>query len=716
LSKDTRRIAERESHTASALAVSSRKPLMTGRAFRVSSIAALVALPFVIYSNGYRHAFQLDDAYTVVSNPAVRSLRNIPRFFADPATYTSIREQADYRPLLQVTYALDYALGGYNQWWWHFTQVLLHVIVTLGVFVLCRRILTLLGDKEPDRIAVFATLLFAIHPDASGVVMYSNARSSLLTAAFLLPALIAYMKPIESAEYDRPQWLAAAFYTLALFTKVEAVGALGALWAYELWQRGRAQPMPSLFAGLAESFDARTRRRIAPMLVVTIVYFIIRWRVMAPFPTGSARHAADVGPYQYLLTQLTAWWYYVGRWLAPVRLVADYLAYPVYRSWREPVVLLAAGGWLVVLTLLVSAWRRAPYLLFIAIAALAIISPTSSIAPLAEMVNEHRPYLPMGILSLALIIPAGRALRQWPQGNARVALGSGLAVVSLAFATLTYQRNRVFETAESYWADVLSTAPSPRAELNYGLALMERNDMPGALKHYRASLDVAPYWYFTHINLAIAFQHIGQIDSARVHFDRAVEYDQYSGLALTWRGEFHLAQREYGPARDDFLRTLPISLERYRNTRGLAFAYAGLGDTAQAQAQVRQLLALDSVAAANDSRLISGMPAGGAGTATSASGRTRLASSSADEQAGLMSLGLSQLSRGDAAGAAAVFRRVLALNPTHYGANYQLAVALDRLGRAGEARVVWEQVQRMAEGYNDAATAGTARARWSRRP
>jgi Tfp pilus assembly protein PilF len=679
-------------------------------------LALLAALPFLLYSNGYHHAFQLDDAYTVVSNPAVRSLTNIPRYFADPATYTSIREQADYRPLLQFTYALDYAIGGYTQWWWHFTQVLLHAIVVLGVFALCRRLLELIGDTNPDRIACFAALLFAIHPDASGVVMYSNARSSLLTAAFLLPALIAYMKPIESTDYDRPQWRAAVLYGLALFTKVEAVGALGALWAYELWQRGRAKPMPSLPRAAQASFDARTWRRLAPMLAVTVVYFVIRWRVMAPFPTAMARHAADVGPYEYFLTQLTAWWYYILRWLAPVRLVADYLAYPVYRSWREPVVLIAAGGWVVVLALLAAAWRRAPYLLFLAIAALAIISPTSSIAPLAEMVNEHRPYLPMGILSLALIVPAGRALRRWPEGRSRVALGSGLIVVCMALAALTWQRNRVFETPESYWGDVLAKAPSPRADLNYGLALMERNDMSGAMMHYRASLDVAPYWYFTHINLAIAFQHVGQVDSARVHFDRAVDYDQYSGLALTWRGEFHLGQREYALARDDFLRTLPVSLERYRNTRGLAFAYAGMGDMAHAQEQVRQLFALDSAAAANDSRLISALAAGGVAATPAGALVPRRGSSTADEQAGLMSLGLSQMSRGDVAGAAAVFRRVLTLNPSHYGATYQLAVALDRLGRATEARAVWSDVQRMAESYNDATTAATARARLSQRP
>src|SRR5450756_56870 len=69
---------------------------------RYLHFAVLVALPFAIYSNNYRHAYVLDDGYTLLSNPHVRSLSEIPRYFVDPSTYTSLREQVDYRPLLQV--------------------------------------------------------------------------------------------------------------------------------------------------------------------------------------------------------------------------------------------------------------------------------------------------------------------------------------------------------------------------------------------------------------------------------------------------------------------------------------------------------------------------------------------------------------------------------------------------------------------------------------
>ena len=72
--------------------------------------------------------------------------------------------------------------------------------------------------------------------------------------------------------------------------------------------------------------------------------------------------------------------------------------------------------------------------------------------------------------------------------------------------------------------------------------------------------------------------------------------------------------------------------------------------------------------------------------------------------------------RRDPEAAATAFRQVLAANPTHYGATYQLAVALDTAGKRSEARPLWEKVLTMAEGYNDKSTIDTARARLVAKP
>jgi Flp pilus assembly protein TadD len=78
----------------------------------------------------------------------------------------------------------------------------------------------------------------------------------------------------------------------------------------------------------------------------------------------------------------------------------------------------------------------------------------------------------------------------------------------------------------------------------------------------------------------------------------------------------------------------------------------------------------------------------------------------------LMKSGLDALyARNDPASAAADFRKILEHNPTHYGATFQLASALDREGKKDEANPLWEKVLSMAVGYNDAATAAKVRER-----
>jgi tetratricopeptide repeat protein len=81
-------------------------------------------------------------------------------------------------------------------------------------------------------------------------------------------------------------------------------------------------------------------------------------------------------------------------------------------------------------------------------------------------------------------------------------------------------------------------------------------------------------------------------------------------------------------------------------------------------------------------------------------------------EAAMMQAGLDALyARNDVEAAAAHFRKVLAQNPSHYGATFQLALTLDRAGRAEEARPLWERVLRLAETFGDKNTAAMARAR-----
>jgi len=97
--------------------------------------------------------------------------------------------------------------------------------------------------------------------------------------------------------------------------------------------------------------------------------------------------------------------------------------------------------------------------------------------------------------------------------------------------------------------------------------------------------------------------------------------------------------------------------------------------------------------------------------------QSRLAAPDTAGPAAMMVHGLDLLYRqNNPTDAATQFRAVLKKNPTHYGATYQLATALDRAGRQGEARELWVKVLGMATTYKDEKTATTARARLASAP
>jgi len=555
-----------------------------------------------VYANNFRHEFLLDDGHSIERNLAIRSLANIPSFFADASTFSTLRSNIDYRPVLLVTYAANHALGGYDTWWWHLTQIAIHFACVLGLYYLCRAVLQQAGGRlgDPRTLAwvpLLPALAWAVHPTASGVVNYMSARSSMLTAAFLLWSFVVFCRPTLRHSQWRTSGGTALLFGLALFTKVEAVAALAVYFLWEVWRTakhdGNQRPF---FRDLWATLTPVALRRLAPMLVVAAGYAVVRVQVMAPFNFEESRRAPGVSALDYFWTQTVVWWEYLRNWFLPIGLVADHANYPVYRSPIAGPVPVALLGWTVVALALLWGWRKRPWLLFIAVSALALLSPTSSIAPLSEMLNEHRPYLPLAVLSLAWMIPLGASLVRWAAGRRPQAV-LVIAATTLACGVLgaaTLERNHAFSTNRAYLEDVVSKAPSGRALTNYGLIFMREGNYATAESLFVRAAEYSPNWHIVHVNLGIVNRQKGNLAAAQEHFTRAVETDRFSGTALTWRGEHHLAIGDYAAAARDFQAARPRSLEHYALCKGLATAHAGLGHVEESLAQTRECLRLDA--------------------------------------------------------------------------------------------------------------------------
>ncbi|MGH9441969.1 MAG: tetratricopeptide repeat protein [Thermoanaerobaculia bacterium] len=148
-------------------------------------------------------------------------------------------------------------------------------------------------------------------------------------------------------------------------------------------------------------------------------------------------------------------------------------------------------------------------------------------------------------------------------------------------------------------------------------------------------------------------------------------------------------------AAEDFRKALAAMPSHYGANFQLAAALEQAGRKDEAAEQWKKVAAMAT--AINDS-----------GTARIA--LSHLAGSGLRGEDALMRDGLDALySRHRPAEAAEDFRQVLAKNPGHYGANFQMASALEQAGRRDESRIYWMKVLVMAQGFHDEGTAKTAR-------
>ncbi len=161
-------------------------------------------------------------------------------------------------------------------------------------------------------------------------------------------------------------------------------------------------------------------------------------------------------------------------------------------------------------------------------------------------------------------------------------------------------------------------------------------------------------------------------------------------------------QKNPEAAAKDFRKVLAKSPEHYGATYQLAVALDRSGKAAEARPLWEKALAMAE--AIKDEQ-------------TADTARKRLGLPGPAPEGAAMKAGLAALyDRKDAVSAIAEFRKVLAINPNHYGATFQLAKALDQAGKPAEARPLWEKALGMAQGFKDDVTAKMATERLARRP
>ncbi|MBX3439586.1 MAG: glycosyltransferase family 39 protein, partial [Planctomycetaceae bacterium] len=423
-------------------------------------IAGLLGLVVALYwpVRGFEFV-NWDDPWYVLNNPLITSWH--PSNLWRIATEMSVK---NYAPLTTLSLLIDQTLFGFEAGGYHVTNVLLHALNAVLVYVLVSR----LTGNGPIGLATAA--LFAVHPVQIESVAWVSSRKTLLCSTFMLASAVCWLREDRSGKQE--MW-GILWLLLALLSKAAAIVVPPIVLAFDVLVRRKS---------LAESLP----RQLIPGLLCVLLLNV----TMSAQTTemGGVRGHLALSKTQILAIDAVIVWKYVGMLLWPAELNVLYdpptqgISFSVFRA-------LAAWGlvaW--------ACWRRrhtAPLAVWAVITWFLLLFPVLNLFPITTLMNDRYLYLP-SVCAFGLVagvVVHGARLFGAPRLVASVSAAGVLLAVAL-YGSMTASRLPVWRDDFSLWNHTISRTPQiPVVQIQWADALHTRGETANACDVLRTLLE-----------------------------------------------------------------------------------------------------------------------------------------------------------------------------------------------------------------------------------
>ena len=469
---------------------------------RAALLAAAVAA--VVYLPALGNRFALDDGSIVERNPAAHSVGAAVAAFGH--TYWPPENAAgQWRPLVILSFAVDWQLSGGGPVWLHAVNVAWHAAATA-------LLVPVLAAYVPVAAALAGAIVFAVHPVHVEAVANLVGRAEPMAAVFLMLAVLAGRAVRRRLNAGRAAWSAElgllAAVVAGLLTKEHAAVAVALLALDDLATR--------------ETLPRRLPwRDYGAVIVTTVVWFLVRrgidagqsFTMLAPtfFGLGTVGRISTMLPVVFVLVRLLVW---------PFDLSPDYFPEVVPRL-EHPTLLGAAGLLLLgaLALLAVLTWRRSRALsVGLCIVGIAWLPTANLLFPTGIVLAERTLYLATTGVALA-----AAAAFAWLAGRrgARVAVVA-TGCIAVGFGARTLSQIPVWRDNRDLALWALDVHPEAyRAHQAAARALVRLGDLPTALRQYAVSIELYPLDYYNLSEAAAAALDAGRVKLALDYLRRA---------------------------------------------------------------------------------------------------------------------------------------------------------------------------------------------------
>jgi len=526
----------------------------------------VTVLVTLIYFPTFSGEFILDDRPLIQKNPYVKSLHSPISYFTqeDGVTDECIGgdyHTAYYRPIINVTYSIDYALWGLDAPGFRTTNLFLHLFCC---FILLNFLQFLINDRYA---ALWATLIFALHPVNTESVSWIGSRDNILVALFSIASLFFYIKGWE--RNNRLNKIASVLtFALAILSKEMGLMLLPLLFLY---QRLLSQTKRNIRQELLSYL---------PFVIVAVGYFLLRKAVTSSF--SSPLQMVD-------LWRSVCFAPYVVLWnlkliFLPYGLHSFVVGYPsTYLNWQA----LAGFFYSFLFVLVIWRLRKNKLMIFSVLSFHLLIFPTLNIIPTSavSLVSMRWLYFPLSFL----IIMFAQFIKGFLKTNRFIATGVLCAILAY-FGAYSYILNASLWKNESnfFRQEVLNFGNYYYAN---GLAedLFEKKEYQNAEKFYQIGITHYPLQAMNYLNYAALLIDAGRSDVALDYMKKAKTLSLTPDEKGQWfnnMGAAYFRLGKYDESIKYFLGAVNQCPKKIQYRNNLGGAYAAKGDYTKASSML----------------------------------------------------------------------------------------------------------------------------------
>lgn len=550
-----------------------KKPRQTARSVPSRAVVVaislfLAALTWLVFAQTLRHGFlNYDDNAYVYENPVIQSgltLHGIAWAFTHV-------HSGNWHPLTTISHMADCQFYGLNAGGHHFTNVLLHSLAVVLLFLVLWQMTGVLWQSA------FVAAVFAIHPLRVESVAWISERKDLLSGVFFILTLWFYTRYVRNPP-SLARYLACAFvFALGLMSKPMLVTVPFLLLLLDYWplqrfghiaaQRLFLEKIPLLALSLGSSVATLLAQRHT---MSSIEQWPLSWRMSNAIVSCVA---------------------YLWQMVWPASLA---VFYPLPRGgpplWQTFLALVLLGGISAAVFLL---RRKQPYLLVGWCWYLGMLVPVIGLVQVGGQARADRyTYLPQ--IGLYLMISWGLAalLVGWRYRRQILAALAGVVLAALIWQSevqTTYWRQN-----ESLWRHTLAvTSDTEVAHNALGQDLLRQGRRDEAIEHFQTALRVRPGFLDAESNLGVTLLQEGKVEDAIIHFKRVLASNPQLAKGHFDMGSALLEEHKPNDAIGEFRKAVELKPDYAEAHNNLAIALFQNGRADEAIDHWQRTLTLD---------------------------------------------------------------------------------------------------------------------------